>query len=102
MTQIEENITRYLADMDTADRAEPKIAAIQRSWLRGQGRGVENTDAATARRSMLGCVLCGTNRFHRPISDARSMNARGSGIVGYNVQTSVETEESFDRRVRGD
>jgi hypothetical protein len=24
--------------------------------------------------------------------DARSMNARGSGIVGYNVQTAVDTQ----------
>jgi transposase len=34
MAQIEENIARYLADMDTADRAEPEIAAVKTSRLR--------------------------------------------------------------------
>jgi transposase len=34
MAQIEENIARYLTDMDTADRAEPEIAAIKTTRLR--------------------------------------------------------------------
>ena len=34
MAQIEENIARYLADMDTADRAEPEIAAVKTTRLR--------------------------------------------------------------------
>src|SRR5207253_1256924 len=34
MAQIEENIARYLADMDTADRAEPAIAAVKTTRLR--------------------------------------------------------------------
>ncbi len=34
MAQIEENIARYLTDMDTADRAEPEIAAVKTSRLR--------------------------------------------------------------------
>jgi hypothetical protein len=34
VAQIEENIARYLADMDTADRAEPAIAEAKTSRLR--------------------------------------------------------------------
>jgi transposase len=34
MAQIEENIARYLADMDTADRAEPAIAEVKTARLR--------------------------------------------------------------------
>ena len=34
MAQIEESIERYLADMDTADRAEPETAALKKGRLR--------------------------------------------------------------------
>jgi BMFP domain-containing protein YqiC len=34
MAQIEESIARYLADMDTADRAEPEVAELKKGRLR--------------------------------------------------------------------
>jgi hypothetical protein len=30
MAKIEESIARYLADMDTADRAEPEVAELKK------------------------------------------------------------------------
>jgi hypothetical protein len=33
MAQFEESIARYLADMDTADRPEPEVAALKRGRL---------------------------------------------------------------------
>jgi transposase len=89
MAQIEENIARYLADMDTADRAEPTIAAVKTSRLRDK--------IAALKQQMQQLKEIETRMLAAPdqqISltdpDARSMNARGSGIVGYNVQTAVE------------
>jgi transposase len=89
MAQIEENIARYLADMDTADRAEPEIAAVKTSRLRDK--------IAALKQQMQQLKEIETRMLAAPdqqISltdpDARSMNARGSGIVGYNVQTAVE------------
>ena len=88
MTQIEENITRYLADMDTADRAEPEIAAIKTSRLRDkiaalkqQMQQLQEIDARMR--------AAPDQQISLTDPDARSMNARGSGIVGYNVQTAV-------------
>jgi len=89
MAQIEENIARYLADMDTADRAEPAIAAAKTSRLRDK--------IAALKQQMQQLKEIETRMLAAPdqqISltdpDARSMNARGSGMVGYNVQTAVE------------
>ena len=89
MAQIEENIARYLADMDTADRAEPAIAAAKTNRLRDK--------IAALKQQMQQLKEIETRMLAAPdqqISltdpDARSMNARGSGIVGYNVQTAVE------------
>jgi len=89
MAQIEENIARYLADMDTADRAEPAIAEAKTSRLRDK--------IAALKQQMQQLKEIETRMLAAPdqqISltdpDARSMNTRGSGIVGYNVQTAVE------------
>jgi len=91
IAQIEENITRYLADMDTADRAEPEIAAIKTSRLRDkiaalkqQMQQLQEIDARMR--------AAPDQQISLTDPDARSMNARGSGIVGYNVQTAVETK----------
>jgi transposase len=91
MAQIEENIARYLTDMDTADRAEPEIAAVKTSRLRDK--------IAALKQQMQQLKEIETRMLAAPdqqISltdpDARSMNARGSGVVGYNVQTAVEAK----------
>jgi transposase len=91
MAQIEENIARYLADMDTADRGEPAIAEVKTTRLRDK--------IAALKQQMQQLKEIETRMLAAPdqqISltdpDARSMNARGSGIVGYNVQTAVEAK----------
>ena len=38
MAQIEENIARYLTDMDTADRAEPEVAEVEEGPLQEKMR----------------------------------------------------------------
>jgi transposase len=71
LQQIDKRIARYLGELDSADRAEPAVAEAKCAHLQ------EKIAAPDQQLSL-------TDR------DARSMKARGNGIVGYNVQISVE------------
>src|SRR5207247_7909463 len=88
-TQIDASVERYLTAMDTADRAEPAVAQLK--------KGQQQDKIAVLKDQMQQLKEIETRMLAAPdqqISltdpDARSMNARGSGIVGYNVQTAVE------------
>jgi hypothetical protein len=91
--QLEQSIARYLADLDRADR-DPSLVPEER---------VEHLKEkiATVRKQMK--KLKGIERELEEASDhqvsptdpdARSMatSGRGTGIVGYNVQTAIDTE----------
>src|SRR6266487_942060 len=91
MAQIEENIARYLADMDTADRAEPAIAAVKTSRLRDKIAALRQ-QMEQLKELEVRLLAAPDQQISLTDPDARSMNARGSGIVGYNVQTAVEAK----------
>ena len=93
MKQIEESVERYLYQLDSADRQEPslarlmkaerlteKIAKLKNEMPRIEGLQVQMLETPDQQVS-----------FTDP--DARSMatSGRGSGVVGYNVQTAVDT-----------
>src|ERR1022692_3841784 len=91
MQRLEESIARYLADLDRADRDPSTVTEARVEHLKEK---VETVKAQMRRLKDLG-----EQRAKRPdeqISltdpDARSMatSARGSGVVGYNVQTVVD------------
>ena len=92
--QLEESVSRYLGQLDTADRQDPsetvtlkkvrikekleklktemdKLAAIEKQVLTSPDRQLSLTD---------------------PDSRSMATSGRGSGVVGYNVQTAVDTE----------
>ena len=92
--QLEESVSRYLAQLDTADLQEPsetitltktrlkeklakldeemkRLAAIEKQMLASPDRQISLTD---------------------PDSRSMATSGRGSGVVGYNVQTAVDTE----------
>jgi transposase len=87
---IEAAIGRYLAEMDRADTAEPggqaKVERLEEKLaaLRAHMAELKAID------EQLRAAPDGQVSLTDP--DARSMNARGSGIVGYNVQAAVESE----------
>jgi transposase len=90
LAEIEAAIGRYLAEMDEADAAEPRSLAR-----------IEPLEAKLAALHAYMAELKGIDEQLRAAPDgqasltdpdARSMNARGSGIVGYNVQAAVESE----------
>lgn len=94
MKQIEESVDRYLHQLDSADRQDSshanhmkkqrlteKIAKLKDEMKRLEGLEVQMLETPDQQVS-----------FTDP--DARSMatSGRGSGVVGYNVQTAVDTE----------
>lgn len=91
MAQIEESIERYLADMDTADRAEPETAALKKGRLRDKIAAMKEQ---MQRLKMHEARMLGSPDEQLSLTDpdARSMKSRDGGIVGYNVQTAVDAE----------
>ncbi|MBD9361753.1 IS1182 family transposase [Methylomonas fluvii] len=91
MDEIESSINRYLTQLDTADRQEPAVAQPKTERLQ------EKIAALKAQMKALKDIEVQLNQTaDKQISltdpDARSMKTRGTGIVGYNVQTAVDTE----------
>ena len=93
MAQIEESISRYLTELDRADREPTLVGEARVSQLK------EKMEAAKAHVQKLREIGDQLQKIpDKQISltdpDARSMatSGRGTGIVGYNVQTAVETE----------
>jgi transposase len=91
MASINESIERYLRAMDTADRAEPEVAALKK------GRLQDKIEALKQQMERLRAIETQMNASpDKQVSltdpDARSMKNREGGIVGYNVQTAVDAE----------
>jgi transposase len=88
LSEIEAAIGRYMTEMDGADATEP-----------GAQASVKHLEQKLAVLHAYMAELKVVDERHRASPDgqvsltdpdARSMNARGSGIVGYNVQAAVE------------
>ena len=93
MEQLEESIARYLAELDRADRQptavtegrvcrlKEKVAVVKEQMQRLNQIGKQLQEAPDQQVSLTD-------------PDARSMatSGRGTGMVGYNVQTAVDTK----------
>ena len=89
LAEVEASIDRYLEQLAIADQAEPaedktrrledKIAAMRKEMARLKKLEARMLNAPDKQVSLTD-------------PDARSMKTRGTGIVGYNVQTSVDTQ----------
>jgi hypothetical protein len=86
LAEVEASIERYLGELDRADESAPaedtrplkeKIAALEEEMDRLKKFEVRMLEAPDKQLSLTD-------------PDARSMKSRGSGIVGYNVQTAVD------------
>jgi len=94
MAQIEESVARYLQQLDTADRQEPSEALkTKTSRLKEK---IEKLKEEMQRLENLKVQMLATpdQQISLTDPDARSMatSGRGSGVVGYNVQTAVDTK----------
>jgi transposase len=91
MAQIEQSIARYLAAMETADRAEPEIAELKKGHLQEKIAALkEQMQQLKVIEAQMHASLDQQVSLTDP--DARSMKSRDGGIVGYNVQVAVDTK----------
>jgi transposase len=94
MAQIEESVARYLQQLDSADRQEPS-EALKTKTTRLQEK-IEKLKEEMQRLNKLKVQMLATadQQISLTDPDARSMatSGRGSGVVGYNVQTAVDTK----------
>ena len=91
--QIEESITRYLHQMDSADRQEPS-PAIESKVARLTEKIAKLKDEMQRLKGLDERMMAAPDKqISLTDPDARSMatSGRGSGVVGYNVQSSVDT-----------
>jgi transposase len=89
LAEVDASIDRYLEQLAAADQAEPaedktrtledKIAAMRKEMARLKKLEARMLSAPDKQVSLTD-------------PDARSMKTRGTGIVGYNVQTAVDTK----------
>ncbi len=92
MEQIEKSIDRYLATMDTADRTQSDVAEAKASRLQDKIEKLrQQMQALKDMEQQLREAPDGQVSLTDP--DARSMatSGKGTGVVGYNVQTAVDT-----------
>ena len=93
MEQVEASIARYLAALETADRQEGGLAKSKSVRLKDKIAALREQMAAF---KALEPVVAAAPDQQLSLSDpdARSMatSGRRSGVVGYNVQTAVDTK----------
>jgi len=92
--QIEESVDRYLHQLDSTDRQEPSLAnSMKTTRLKEK---IAKLAEEMQRLEKLEARMLETpgEQISLTDPDARSMatSGRGSGVVGYNVQTAVDTE----------
>jgi transposase len=91
MQEIEESINRYLVELDTADRQEPEIAQAKASRLHEKIAALK-TQMRKLKAVEVELAQVPDKQISLTDPDARSMKTRGTGIVGYNVQTTVDAK----------
>ena len=91
LEQIDESIDRYLAQMNSVDRQETTVAKDKSERLESK---IAKLKKEIQRLNKIEEQLLASpdKQISLTDPDARSMITRGSGIVGYNVQTAVDTK----------
>ncbi len=91
--QVDEAVCRYLAALDTADRQDPDVppGKVERlkerlGRLREQMRHLREMEAAAK------AAPDGQISLTDPDARAMATSGKGTGMVGYNVQTAVDTK----------
>ncbi len=92
--QIEDSVARYLHQLDTADRQEPSEALAAKTERLKEKIGRLKQEMARLEGLKARMLATPDKQISLTDPDARSMatSGRGSGVVGYNVQASVEID----------
>jgi transposase len=94
LAQIEESVARYLSQLDTADRQEPSETLAARTAHLKEKIAKLASEVERLKAIEKQMLAAPDQQISLTDPDARSMatSGRGSGIVGYNVQVAVDTE----------
>ena len=93
MDQVEASIARYMAAMETADRQEGELAQTKSVRLKDKIAQLREQMAAFKALEPL-VEAAPDQQLSLSDPDARSMatSGKGTGVVGYNVQTAVDAK----------
>ena len=91
MEDIESSINRYLVALETADRQEPAIAKAKTERLEDKIAALKD-QMRVLRDIDVQLNAAPDKQLSLTDPDARSMKTRGTGVVGYNVQTAVDAK----------
>lgn len=91
MEEIEASINRYLTALDTADRQEPEAAKVKAVRLNEKIAALK-AQMKALKEVQIQLEATPDKQISLTDPDARSMKTRGTGIVGYNVQTAVDAK----------
>ena len=92
--QLEESVARYLSQLDTADRQEPSETLVLKTTRLKEK--LAKLESEMQRLAVIEKQMRASpdQQISLTDPDSRSMatSGRGSGVVGYNVQVAVDTE----------
>ena len=93
MEQVEASIARYLSALDTADRQEGEVAEVKSIRLKDKLARLKQ-QMQHLREMEIAVQAAPDHQISLTDPDARAMatNGKGTGIVGYNVQTAVDAK----------
>ena len=89
LAEVEASVERYLSELAEADRREPAEEKPQRLE---EKVGALKQEMSRLKKLEARMLEAPGQQISLTDPDARSMNARGSGVVGYNVQTAIDTK----------
>ncbi len=89
LQEVEASIERYMQQLAEADRAEPAEDTTQS--LRDKVAALRE-EMARLKKLELRMLKAPDQQLSLTDPDARSMNSRGTGLVGYNVQSAVDSQ----------
>jgi len=93
LEQIEQSVTRYLAQLDSADRQETAVAKVKATRLEDKIKTLRQ-EVRRLRKLEVRMLESPDKQISLTDPDARSMatSGKGTGVVGYNVQATVDAE----------
>ena len=92
--QLEESVARYLSQLDTADHQMPTLALALKTKHLNEKLAKLKEEMAKLDAHEKRMLASPDEQVSLTDPDSRSMatSGRGSGVVGYNVQVAVDTE----------
>jgi len=89
LERIDESIARYLAQLETADRQGDAVPEAKVVRLKGK---IAKLKEEVARLNAINAEMMKSEDKQISLTDSMATSGKDTGIVGYNVQTAVDTK----------